>query len=123
MPVLDTNFLVALQSGDEAAAGLLREIARQPLLVPSVVAVEFLTPYGARAKRAREELDRAFEVVHTSEAWVETAARFRERLRKERRSIRIADFWIATWAVLHDTEVVTKNVKDYEAMGVATLSW
>lgn len=123
MPVLDTNFLIALQAGEEGAVRLLNDLRGERLVVPAIVAVEFLTPYGTRAPKALEELHRAFTVTHTSDEWVLAAARLRQRLRREKRSLRLADFWIAAWAVHEDTAVVTRNVKDFDAMGVATRSW
>lgn len=123
MPVLDTSFLIALQAGDEKALELLATMKDEPLLVPGIVAVEFLTPFGAKAEKTYVELDRSFSLVHTSADWVLAAARLRQRLHRERRSIRLADFWIAAWAVLHDTPVVTRNATDFAAMGVATLTW
>lgn len=123
MPVLDTNFLIALKDEEPAATRLLNDLRGETLLVPSVVAVEFLTPYGPKATLAHEELARAFTLVHTSGDWVLAAAKLRNRLRREGKSIRLADFWIATWAALHDTFVVTKNVKDFEALGVESRGW
>jgi predicted nucleic acid-binding protein len=126
MPVLDTNFLIALQERDEAAMALLASMQREPLLVPSIVAVEFLAPYGANARDAKdayEALERSFTIAHTDAAWIEAATKLRARLRKAKKSIRLADFWIATWAVAHGTSVVTKNVKDFEAIGVKTSTW
>lgn len=34
-----------------------------------------------------------------------------------------ADFWIAVWAKVHATEVVTRNARDFAAMGMATRTW
>lgn len=123
MPVLDTSFLIALQDGDQNARQLMAEIADQPLLVPSIVAVEFLTRYGTTKKQAYQEIERAFTVVHTTPQWVLESAAHRQRLRRQRRSIRLADFWISTWAVMNDTIVVTTNEKDFRALGVKTQSW
>lgn len=123
MPVLDTNFLIALQDQDRAALTLLDEVHTERLLVPSIVAVEFLTGYTRGRREAHEALDAAFDVVHTDAAWIHTASQLRDRLRSKRRSIRAADFWIASWAVLHDTPVISRNVKDFEAMGVECRSW
>jgi len=123
MPVLDTNFLIAVQEREASALRLLAEIQREPLLVPSIVAVEFLTPYGAAAREAYEELDRAFTLAHTTPEWIQGAAKLRGRLRKEGRSIRLADFWIAAWASRHDTIVITRNGKDFEGMGIKTRAW
>lgn len=123
MPVLDSSFLIALQNGDDNARQLLAEISDQPLLVPSIVVVEFLTRYGTARKRAYQELQRSFTLVHTSGDWVFEAAAQRRRLRQQRRSIRLADFWISTWAFLHDTMVITTNEKDFRALGVKTKGW
>lgn len=123
MPVLDTSFLIALESGDEPAERLLKTLHPQPLLVPSIVAVEFLTPYGDEAERALEELARAFHLCHTSKPWMIEASKLRHRLHQEGESIRLVDFWIATWASLHDTSVVTRNARDFEPMGIPLEIW
>lgn len=123
MPILDTDFLIALHQEDEAAVRRLVELQHEPLYIPAIVAVEFLTPFGPRARRAYEELGRAFTLVATSPEWVMAAANLRHRLRKEGRSIRLADFWIATWAVLYETPVVTRNAKDFRATGVDVIAW
>lgn len=123
MAVLDTNFLIALHDREGPALRLLDELRGEVLLVPSVVAVEFLTAYGRRAPEAYAELERAFTVAHTDGDWVREAARLRARLRREGRSIRLADFWIATWAHLHGTFVVTRNERDFEALGVRARRW
>jgi predicted nucleic acid-binding protein len=123
MPVLDTNFLIALARADAGAKRLLESIARQPLRVPSVVAAEFLAPYGAQRAEVLRNLERSFEIVHTGPAWVEAAARQRHELARSKASIRSVDFWIATWAFLHDDAVVTRNVADFQALGAPTMTW
>ncbi|MEA3200621.1 MAG: hypothetical protein QOE90_2049 [Thermoplasmata archaeon] len=123
MPVLDTNFLIALDSQDEAAIALLHELRAERLLVPDVVAAEYLTPLGARAAEGYQAIARAFTPASTSKEWVLAAAALRQRLRKEKRSIRLADFWIAAWAELEDTFVVTRSEKDFAAMGIKTRAW
>lgn len=122
MPVLDTNFLIALADGDAKAQVLLEALKDQPLTVPSIVAAEFLAPYANPGDVLRN-LERSFQVKQTSTQWIEEAARRRHELAKRRASIRSADFWIATWAHLEDDVVVTRNGRDFEALGVRTVSW
>lgn len=122
MPVLDTNFLIALHEREASAIRLLETLQGEPLLVPSIVAVEFLTAFDDPTE-AYDELERGFQFVHTSREWVRTATLRRQKLRRQGKSIRLADFWIATWAFLHDTFVVTRDAKDFQALGVAARTW
>ncbi|MEK6985025.1 MAG: PIN domain-containing protein [Candidatus Thermoplasmatota archaeon] len=121
MVVLDTNFLVALRAQEPAAIRLLADLAGERLLVPSVVAVEFLTGFPD-VEAARDGLERSFHVEHTNGDWLVAAARMRRRLRGAGRA-RLADAWIATWATLHDTFVVTRNETDFQRLGVRTRAW
>ena len=123
MPVLDTSFLIRLRSGDEAAAEMLREIEKEPLFVPPWVVVEFLTGFPATAESTLEELAASFVLVQTTPAWALAAAELRADLRRRRLKIRLPDFWIATFAKIFDTFVVTQNTKDFAVLGVETRSW
>jgi predicted nucleic acid-binding protein len=122
MPVLDTNFLIALDAKDPPALGLLEELRQEPLLVPSVVAAEFLT-MKADPAAAFDSLEAAFTVVQTSRAWTVEAASWRRELRSARIPARSADAWIACWARLHKTFVVTRNAKEFQRLGVEVRSW
>jgi hypothetical protein len=82
-PVLDTDFLIALDTQEPAALALLEELKDETLLVPDIVAVEDLTPFGDRAADAHNELARPFTLAPTSRDWVLAATRLRERLRRE----------------------------------------
>jgi predicted nucleic acid-binding protein len=123
MPVLDTNFLIALEMRDPAAVALLEEIRHEDLLVPSIVAVEYLTTHGPDPSDAQVALARAFTLIHTDASWIETAARLRRKLRSKKRPIRLADFWIAAFAVHHDTHVISRDTEHFDAMGVRTRTW
>lgn len=122
MPVLDTNFLIALEMGDEAAHRF-NEVHGHSLLLPSVVAAEFLTPFGSKASQQFDLLMRSYRILDTSPEWILAAAAVRKKLVEARKRIRLADAWIAAWAVVHDTYVVTRNVKDFQALGVEAVAW
>src|SRR5688500_13395879 len=124
MPVLDTNFLVALRGGDPAAAALLTKLRGEELIVPDVVAVEFMTPLAGTDDReaALAILEQEFHVRHADRAWVLEAAAFRNALRRKGAMIRRVDFWIACWARVHGTFVVTRDGSDFAAFGVKTKS-
>jgi predicted nucleic acid-binding protein len=122
MPVLDTNFLIALHDRDPRAEAVLAGLRGQALLVPSIVAVEFVQGL-ASPEHGQSELQAGFTVVHTTTAWIATAAAHRRRLRREGKKIRAADSWIAAWALLEDTFVVTRNRADFEAMHIQTRQW
>ncbi len=124
MPVLDTSFLIAAWAEDQAALRLLDEIAAEPLVVPAVVAVEFLSGISpADHDRVLDGIERRFTHAHTSREWASAAAQRRIHLRRQGRAIRTADFWISCWADLHDTYVITRNVRDFEALGVKARGW
>lgn len=123
MAVLDTSFLISLQEGDEAAEALLRELSEELLVVPPWVVVEYLTGHTARPERLLEELDRAFTLVQTTPQWAVDAARMRRSLRGKGIKIRLPDFWIASLAAGLRPPVVTRNVRHFESMGVATRTW
>lgn len=120
MPVLDTNFLIALDDKDEAARGLLAELAGERLLVPSLVAAEYATGF-VNPEPELERLAAAFQVEQTTAGWMRAAAKLRRTLRGK--AVRRNDVWIAAWASLHATYVVTRNEADFKALGVATRSW
>ncbi|MHB8632934.1 MAG: type II toxin-antitoxin system VapC family toxin [Thermoplasmatota archaeon] len=123
MPVLDTNFIIACALGDPGAVQLLSSMAGENVVVPSIVAVEYVTPFGPHHEGALAALEKSFTLAHTSRAWVLAAGRLRQELHARRKTIRLADFWISAWAVLEDTYVVTRNVRDFEALGVKTRTW
>lgn len=123
MPVLDTSFLIRVQAGDAGAQALLKELTGQALVVPPWVVVEFLTGHTGRPEQVLEELDHAFTILHTSTEWMLEAGRFRRELHQKRLRIRLPDFWIATYARLLDTPVVTQNTRHFDALGVPTRSW
>lgn len=123
MPVLDTNFLIALEDGNPAALALLTDISSEELVVPAVVAAEYLTHSGARRSRALEELERAFTIRNTSRTWIETAAAHRSSLAQQGVRFRLPDFWIGIWALAEKTYVVTQNENDFRALKVKTRSW
>lgn len=123
MPVLDTSFLIRLQHGDPAARALLKELSGEVMVVPPWVVVEFLTGHTGRPERVLADLDRAFTIAHTTAAWTLEAAKFRKELHRKGAKIRLPDFWIATYARLLDTDVVTQNREHFEALGVPIRSW
>lgn len=123
MPLLDTSFLIRLQARDEAAIDLLGGLSGEPLLVPPWVVVEFLTGHTSKSERALEDLACSFTLVQTSPEWAIEASRFRRKLHAKGAKIRLADLWIATFARLHDTAVVTQDVKHFRALGVKTRTW
>ena len=122
MPVLDTNFLIALDLEDAQAAALLQELAGEPLVVPSLVAAEYLTPQ-ADPDAALRQMEAAFTIAHTTPGWVVEAAALRRELRLARVPARSADAWIACWARLHKTFVVSRNAKEFQRLGVEVRSW
>ncbi len=122
MPVLDTDFLIALQQQDPDAQRLLDSIQHETLYVPSIVVVEFMTGFEDQAG-ALEAIASSFTIADTDVAWALELAKQRRRLRKTGAKIRVADFWIAGWAWLHDTVVVTRNEADYRPLGVTVLGY
>lgn len=122
MPVLDTNFLIALDDPDDQADTLLAQLG-PGVVVPAVVAAEYLTGSGRHAASDLDRIARHFLVAHTSAAWIQAAAALRRKAREQGRRPRLADSWIAAWAIVHDTYVVTRNVKAFEALGVKAKSW
>lgn len=124
MPILDTNLLIALAQRDTGAEALL-ERSDGPFLVPDVVAVEFLTGFDEPDEReqALAFLEQSFTILHGNRAWVLDAAAFRQDLRRRGALVRHADLWIASWARHAHAAVYTKNVKDFEALGVEAVSW
>jgi predicted nucleic acid-binding protein len=124
MPVLDTSYLIAMRQGDEAASRMLDDLESETLHVPAVVAAEYLTGLAPSERGPTLlALQSQFSLAHTSPDWIATAAEVRANLRGRGRVIRSADLWIACWATLHDTYVVTRNVKDFETLGVEARSW
>ncbi len=121
MPILDTNFLIALDSGVPEAHALLDDLADEALLVPSIVAAEYLTHFP-EPRSVQGKLDNAFQVVHTDGPWIHEAALLRRAHRGTSR-IRRMDLWIAVWAKQHGTFVVTQDTEDFRALGVRTRSW
>lgn len=123
MPVLDTSFLIRLQAGDPAARTLLTDLTGETLVVPPWVVVEFLTGHTGRPERVLADLDRAFTIAHTTAEWMLEATRLRKELHGKGAKIRLPDFWIAAYARLLDTAVVTQNTKHFDAFGVPTRTW
>jgi predicted nucleic acid-binding protein len=125
MPVLDTNFLIALHGGAAQAIALLRQYRKEPLYVPSVVAAEFLTDWVDEEDRAKvlAALEQAFTVCYSDRRWVEEAARFRAELRRKKRLVRKVDVWIAAWSRYHDTPVITQDEDEFKRLGIPALAW
>ena len=123
MPILDTSFLIRLQSDDPAAKALLKELEGEPLIVPPWVVVEFLTGQPGDPRSGLDDLSRAFLLSQTSTEWALDATELRRQLHRRGAQIRLPDFWIAAFARLFGTFVVTQNVKHFRAMGVPVRSW
>lgn len=123
MPVLDTSFLIRLQAKDTAAQALLREIRSETLVVPPWVTVEFLTGHSRDPRLVLDELRNAFQLTETSPEWALAASAWRKELHGAKKRIRLPDFWIASFARLFDTYVVTGNVRRFRDLGVGVRTW
>ena len=122
MPVLDTNFLIALEQGDEDAVQWLRDHRAAEHHVPDFVAVEYLTGH-TEADAAFDALQAAFVIAHGDPAWIQSATRMRKSLRSDKVRFRTPDFWIAAWADHLGTSVVTKDAAHFRPLKVTVESW
>lgn len=118
MPVIDTTFLIDLELGVDQAKSCLQGLQGQTLVVPAVVAVEYLT-LSADPEDDLAQLRRGYSMPEGKDAWILVAAALRRDLHAQGAKIRIPDLWIAAWARLLKTYVVTANARHYRAMGVS----
>lgn len=120
MPVLDTTALIDAQHNVPIAVAALRQLAGKDLHVPPVVAAEFLTSMTDPGHDL-QVLQKAYSIPATDAAWILAAASLRRELHQQVRPFRVPDMWVAAWARLLKTYVVTANARHYRAMGV--LAW
>lgn len=116
MPVLDTSFLIDLQRAEQRAVAAFRGLQGQDLVVPMVVAKEFLAGFDeplAAWRLLQQEYTVGVEGMDQAIA----ASRIFRRLRKAGRRAMWNDATVAAHAELDATFVVTGDVKDFEAMG------
>ena len=126
--LLDTNVISELTK-DRPASGVVAFLAEPAdLWLPSLVVHELefglrLMPSGRRRERLRTSLsalvaeyaDRILPLDRTGAEW---AARFRARAEQAGRSPDLGDALIAGTAKANDLSVATRNVKDFEDLGV-----
>ena len=128
MCLLDTNVVSELRRPRPHPAVLawIRDVAEEDLHVCAVTVGEIQA--GIEITREQDamkaaELDEWLgRVLETYQVLGVDAAAFREWARlMHRRSALLQDAMIAAVAVVHRLTVVTRNVRDFERLGVATL--
>jgi predicted nucleic acid-binding protein len=120
MPVLDTEVLIRLSAGDPvatAAVTRLRQEGRQ-LWVPAIAAIEYLA--GAEdAVAACHRLKQSFEVVHTTDLLtIQAAQTMASFMDKRKGTLPWNDAIIGAEALLRRTYVLSRNVRDFERLGI-----
>ena len=129
MYLLDTNVVSELRRPRPHPAVLawIRDVAEEDLQVCAVTVGEIQA--GIEITREQDamkaaELDEWLgRVLETYQVLAVDAAAFREwaRLMHRRSDTLLQDAMIAAVAVVHRLTVVTRNVRDFERLGVATL--
>jgi len=127
--LVDTNVLSELPRPRPAPA-VLRWLQQQSAIVVSVVSVEELAfgvaraPLGRRPKLARwlESLLEAAETVDVSLTIAKAAGELRAARESAGRRVAQADMLIAATAVVRGLTLATRNVRDFEACGVALIN-
>lgn len=129
MYLVDTNVLSELPRPRPDPA-VLRWLQRQSTIVVSVVSVEELAfgvaraPAGRRPKLARwlDSLLEAAEIVDVSLTIAKAAGELRAAREGAGRRVAQADMLIAATAVVRGLTLATRNVRDFQACGVALLN-
>jgi tRNA(fMet)-specific endonuclease VapC len=120
----DTSFLVDLQQEltnerPGAAWDFIEALGTNELLAISVHVVAELRVGAEHAKRAlgsHESLDRflsGFEILYPDDRFAPTYARAWVAIKRSRRTVASMDLLIATAALVEDSPLVTRNVKDF----------
>lgn len=118
MPVLDSNFLILLAAKEAAAKRALERLARDDLVVPWIVAAEYLCKVDDPIAELHA-LHRSFRVVHSTDEATLEAARLRALpASKKAERPRWPDIHIAAVARLEGTYVVTTNKRHFTQLGV-----
>lgn len=117
MPVIDTTLLIQLDQRQTRALDCLQALAGQQLVLPPAVAAEFLT-VSEDPKADLAQLHRGYAIPEGKDDWILAAAALRRELHGQGVRIRVPDLWVAAWARLLKTYVVTANARHYRAMGV-----
>ena len=127
MILVDTNVLSEL-SRAKPDVNVVRWASSLPLpLAVSVVTVEEV--YFGLASRPKEEIRAWFDlffaescgILEVSEAVARRAGHLRGRLRAEGWQRTQADMLIAATAQLHQLDLATRNVRDFEGCGITVI--
>jgi tRNA(fMet)-specific endonuclease VapC len=111
--VCDTNVFVHFFIGDDKTKSNISSIGEDNLLVPSIVLMELIRGCGdKKALAIIESRMKRYTVFHLDELISQKAL---ELLRNYHLShgLNIPDAFIAAFAVVHDIELFTYNLKDF----------
>ncbi len=111
MFTLDTNILIYYAAGDEKVASFFRRNREEIFYLPTIVAVEFLS-YA----RIDVESTKLFKLFLTQTIPIGLDLALAERAAEIRRiyGLKLADAVIAATAVLTQSTLVTRNVRDFQ---------
>jgi predicted nucleic acid-binding protein len=122
--VLDTTLLIDTANGLEAARGAIDRLFSAPndLYTCDAIVCEALSGGSDEEREAISRLLSSLEYVSTTP---EAATRAAESRRRSGRTSRrtLADALIAGVAWFNDATIVTRNPRDFEAQGVAVLTY
>jgi predicted nucleic acid-binding protein len=122
--VLDTTLLIDTANGLEAARGAIDRLFSAPndLYTCDAIVCEALSGGSDEEREAISRLLSSLEYVSTTPEAATWAAESRRRSgRTSRRTL--ADALIAGVARFNDATIVTRNPRDFEAQGVAVLTY
>lgn len=127
--ILDTDFVIDLLGGDPDAEARARALVGdgQPITLPAMTMVEVLLGVESGAATAtRTEVEAAldrFPVAEMDEAVAREAARMIADAGPGRFKKRKGDAVIAATAAVRGDPVVTRNVDDFERLGVDVVTY
>ncbi len=127
MHLLDTNLVIHLRDGDEAAGARVASLT-QPLVISILTRIELEGGIPRRASdlaARRARLDVILATLPTLPFDDACASRYRDIMEATDFSRpRIIDRMIAAQALLHDATVVTMNADDFKDVpGLKLLAW
>lgn len=124
--ILDTNAFSAWADGDDAVAGL--EVGNRPLLLPSIVAGEWL--FGVRGSRQRAAYEKwyaqnraAWAVLEVGEETARHYAEIRAELKAAGTPIPANDLWIASLCREHDLPIASQDGHFDAVKGLKRIAW
>jgi predicted nucleic acid-binding protein len=118
--LLDTSVLINLLHGKREPTALLRDLASRGvnLAVSCITVAELFAGMRENEQTATEELLSTLDCLPVTPEIARLAGLIRAAQRRLGKTFALDDMMIAATAILHDSQLITDNRKDFDVPGV-----